>query len=266
MTGADPGGARAPANEQRTASAREDVAPLGPSAYVAELLGTFLLVFFICAVLSVQNPAGLGYTEFAVVGLVHVLLLMFLVQTLGGTSGAHFNPAVTIALASVRKIRLADAGVYVLLQLAGGIAGALVTKVLFLDEGKGVSYGATLVSDKFLQGKPLPALLAEALGAFVLVWAIMGTAVNPRGEHAWAGLVIGGTLGMAVMVFGPLTGAGFNPARSLGPALVAGKYADFWVYVVGPVAGGLVAALGYRALVIRPQGRGGGTRPVDVEP
>lgn len=259
-------GARAPENEARAAGRDDQLQPVGVPAYVAELVGTFLYAFFICSIFSLQNPAGLGYTEFAVIGLVHVFVLMFLVQTLGGTSGAHFNPAVTIALAAVRKIRLADAGVYILLQLAGGIAGALVVKVLFLDEGKGVNYGATLVSDKFLQGKPLPALLAETLGAFVLVWAIMGTAVNPRGEGAWAGLVIGGTLGMAVMVFGPLTGAGFNPARSLGPALVSGEFADFWVYVVGPVVGGLIAAFGYRALVIAPQDRGSGTRPVDVEP
>lgn len=266
MAGREAGGARAPENEARAAGRDDGLEPLGPAAYVAELLGTFLYVFFICAILSVQNPAGLGYTEFAVIGLVHVLLLLFLVQTLGGTSGAHFNPAITIALAAVRKIRLADAGVYVLLQLAGGIAGALVVKVLLLDEGKGANYGASLVSDKFLQGKPLPALLAETIGAFAVVWAIMGTAVNPRGEGAWAGLVIGGTLGMAVMVLGPLTGGSFNPARSLGPALVSGEFADFWVYVVGPIAGGLIAALGYRALVIAPQDRGGGTRPVDVEP
>lgn len=240
----------------------------GWPAFVAELIGTFLLVFFVCTIVTVNSPGGLGATDFAVIGLVHAFVLAMLIYTLGGTSGGHFNPAVTTALAAVRKIRIADALVYIVLQLAGGIAGALLTKVLLLDEGRGaVHYGAVAVSEKFLQGRALPALLAEVVGTFVLMWAIMGCAVNPRGQREWAGLVIGFALGLAVMALAPLTGAGLNPARALGPALAAdffdggGKF--LLVYVAGPVIGALLAALVYRFVVIAPADRVE-ERPVDT--
>ncbi|MBA2256710.1 MAG: aquaporin, partial [Thermoleophilaceae bacterium] len=97
-------------------------------------------------------------------------------------------------------------------------------------------------------------LIAEALGTFILMWAIMGLAVNPRGEAALAGVAIGGALGLAVMVFGPATGASLNPARWLGPAVASGEFSDFWLYLLGPVVGALAAALGYRALVLERRG------------
>jgi MIP family channel proteins len=222
-----------------------------PAAYAAELIGTFMLVFFICMVLSVDH--GLGYADFAVIGLLHAFVLMMLVYTLGNVSGAHFNPAVTTALAAMRKISPGNAVVYILLQLSGGIAGALVCKLLVIHQGRAIDYGATTISKAFLNGHVAPALLAEALGTFALMWAIMGVAVNPKGDKTVAGLVIGATLGFAVMVFGPLTGAGFNPARSFGPAIVSGKWTDFWVYVLAPVVGALVAAFVYRAVAIREE-------------
>lgn len=240
---------------------RGTVEERGTPAYVAEFVGTFLLVLFICSMISVAG--GLGVTDWAVIGLVHVFVLAMLVYTLGGTSGAHFNPAVTAALTGLRKIAPLDALIYLLVQLSGAVAAALVTKLILLDEGRGVDYGATTVSEQFLQGKPLPALLIEAIGAFVLMWAIMGTAVNPRGNKAWAGWVIGIALGLAVMVFGPLEGAGFNPARWFGPAIVANEFGDFWVYIVGPLLGALLAAFGYRYLVLEPEARGE-RRPVDT--
>jgi glycerol uptake facilitator protein len=113
------------------------------------------------------------------------------------------------------------------------------------------------VSEKILQGKALSGLLCEVIGTFVLMWAIMGVAVNPRGERAWAGWVIGLTLGGAVMVFAPLDGAGFNPARWFGPAIVSGEYADWWIYIVGPVIGAVLAGFGYKALVLDTHERTG---------
>jgi glycerol uptake facilitator protein len=236
-------------------------------AYVAEFIGTFVLVFFVCTIVTVNSAGGLGVTDFAVIGLVHVFVLAMLIYTLGGASGAHFNPAVTAALAAIRKISPADAVIYVLVQLSGAVAAALVTKVLLLDEGRGVHYGAISVSEKFLQGKALPGLLAEVIGTFVLMWAIMGCAVNPRGQRDWAGLVIGMTLGFAVMTLAPLSGAGFNPARAFGPAIVG----DFFngggqfllVYVAGPLIGALLAAFGYRFVVIDPEDKVE-KRPIDT--
>ena len=220
------------------------------SAYVAELIGTFFLVFVICAFLSLTSVSNPPLFSLESLGLIHAFVLAMLIYTLGASSGAHFNPAVTTALIMLRKIRPADGLIYIAAQLAGGIAGALICKAILLDEGAAVRYGATAVSDPLLQGSALGGLACELIGTFVLMWAIMGMAVNPLGERAFGGLVIGMTLGVAVMIFGPLTGAGFNPARSLGPALASGSFGDFWIYIVGPVAGAILAALAYVAIVM----------------
>ncbi len=103
------------------------------SAYVAELIGTFLLVLFIALVVTVNSEAGIGYTDVAVVALVHAFALMTIVATIGGTSGAHVNPAVTIALAALRKIAPVDALVYIVMQLAGAVLAVLVVKLLVQD-------------------------------------------------------------------------------------------------------------------------------------
>lgn len=243
----------------------------GPAAYIAEFIGTLLLVFFITAAVSLyvtspsqQNPNP--FIDFSVIGLVHVFLLFGLIQTLGLISGAHFNPAITATLAALRQINLVDAAIYVVAQLAGAVAGALLTKALLLDEGKAVNYGATAVSSR-LGGDIFPGMVVEALGTFFLVWVVVGVAVNPRATKEWSALAIGAALGMAVMVLAPLTGAGFNPARAFGPAIVSGEFggADNFllVYVLAPVVGALVAGFAYFNLAITPGKRGvGGAEPV----
>jgi len=236
----------------------------GPAAYIAEFIGTLLLVFFVTATVSLyvtqpsaQNPSP--FIDFSVIGLVHVLVLFVLVQTLALISGAHFNPAVTVALTAIRQIKPPDAAIYVVAQLAGAVAGALLTKALLSDEGEAINYGATVVSSR-LDGQIFPGLVAEAIGTFFLVWAIVGVAVNPRATKEWAALAIGGALGMAVMVIGPLTGAGFNPARSFGPALVAKEFNGvdtfLLVYVAGPLVGALAAAFLYFQVLIAPGKKG----------
>ena len=245
---------------------RDELARRGPEAFAAELIGTLLLVFFIGTIVSINSADGLGFTDWSVIGLLHFLLLTMLVYTVGHASGAHFNPAVTATLAALRKIHPIDGAIYVVLQFIGAILGALLVKLLLSDEGDAVGYGATEISDTFLQGKVLAGFLAELLGTFVLMWAIMGVAVNPKGARDWAGLVIGGTLGFAVMAIGPLTGAGLNPARSFGPSLVGDGEAvgDFIVaYVLGPTVGALLAGVLYTALILAPEGRVG-RRPVDT--
>jgi MIP family channel proteins len=243
----------------------------GPAAYLAEFIGTLFLVFFICAVVSlyVVQPSQTNpnpFIDFSVIGLVHVLVLFVLIQTLAVVSGAHFNPAVTAAMTALRQIKPADAGIYILAQLAGALAGALLVKGILLDEGEAVNYGATTVSDA-IDGAIFPGMVVEAIGTFFLLWAIIGVAVNPRATKEWAALAIGGALGMGVMVLAPLTGAGFNPARSFGPALVSGEwvgFADFvLVYVVGPLVGALLAAFLYFQIFIAPGKKGvGGVEPV----
>jgi glycerol uptake facilitator protein len=236
------------------------------SAYAAEFIGTFFLVFFICTILSLQHGGnGLGTTDFAVIGFIHVFALGMLIATLGGTSGAHFNPAVTITLTALRKLKPNDAVAYIVFQMLGGVAAALVVKLVLKDEGSVVNYGATGVSS--FVGTDSGAFLCELIGTFVLMWAIMGTAVNERAERSWAPWIIGGTLGMAVMAIGPLTGAGFNPARAFGPALVGDAFGGFgtfvYVYVLGPIVGALAAGILYTKLVLVDAPAGPGERPID---
>jgi glycerol uptake facilitator protein len=220
------------------------------AAYAAEGVGTFLLVFFICAVLSVGSASSLQL-DLAGLGLLHALVLGVLVYALAASSGAHFNPAVTAAQLAIGQIRGRDAAAYVGFQLVGGVLAALLVLLLFHDAGSSAHYGATAIDGEVVAGgSPWLGLIAEAIGTFMLMWAVMAVAVNPRGEKHFAGLVIGGALGLAVMVVGPATGAGVNPARWLGPALASGTYSDFWIYIIGPVAGALLAAFAYRALVL----------------
>ena len=243
----------------------------GPSAYIAEFVGTFALVLFVTMAVTLyvtpatpQNP--LPFIDFSVIGLVHVFVLFMLISTLAVASGAHFNPAVTLALATLRQISPADAAIYIVTQLAGGVAGALVTKALLSDEGDGVNYGAVSVSNR-LDGDIFPGMIAEGIGTFFLVWVIVGVAVNPNAAKDWAALAIGATLGLGVMVIGPLTGASFNPARAFGPALVSGEFggADVFllVYVLAPVIFGVLAAVAYFNIYIAPGKKGeGGMEPV----
>ena len=238
-----------------------------PDAFVAEFVGTLLLVLFICTIVVMNSAGGLGFTDWSVIGLVHFLLLAMLIHTLGGVSGGHFNPAVTITLGALRKIAWPDAGVYIVLQVLGGLAGALIVKLLLDQEGQPANFGAPAVSEQFLEGKAISGFFVEAIGTFALMWAIMGVAVSSQGARDWAGLVIGGTLGFAVMCFGPLTGAGLNPARAFGPALVGGAFngaGEFIVaYVLGPIVGALAAGMLYTAGIIGPEGRLA-RRPVDT--
>jgi glycerol uptake facilitator-like aquaporin len=120
------------------------------------------------------------------VALVHTLILMAMVNAIGSISGCHVNPAVTVALAAIRKISGRDAGVYIACQLAGGICAALLVRLVFSARGGLVDFGTPAVNPAFLHGgRTLLALLCEALGAFVLMWAVMGTAVNPPRRRAW---------------------------------------------------------------------------------
>jgi glycerol uptake facilitator protein len=248
-----------------------EVQDRGPAAYIAEFIGTMLLVFFITAVVSLYvavptkvNPTP--FTDFSVIGIVHAFLLFALIQTLALISGAHFNPAVTAVMTMLRQIKPPDAAVYVVAQLAGAVAGALLTKLLLEDEGKAVDYGITSVSAR-LNEAILPGMVIEGLGTFFLVWVILGVAVNPRATKEWAALAIGAALGMLVMVLAPLTGAGFNPARSFGPAIVSGEFngaADFLlVYILAPLIGAVISGFAYLNLIHAPGQKGlGGAEPV----
>lgn len=219
----------------------------GLAAYLAELIGTFLLVFFIASVVvlfvSTGNQAQFG-SDFAVVGLVHAFLLFGLVVMFGVVSGGHFNPAVTLAAAAIKRISPIDAAIYMLAQLSGGVLGALLVKGLLLDEGRATNYGAAQVSA--LLGSNFQGAIIEAIGTFCLVLVILAAVFSKKSFKEWAPLAMGTTLGFIVMVGGPLTGGSFNPARWFGPALVANEWGGVWPYLVGPIVGSLLAAAVFR--------------------
>src|SRR3954453_1354641 len=255
----------APTPEPARDTVVDTYVPRGPAAYVAELVGTFGLVFAITMVVSLYvtvppaNSPVQPFIDWSVIGMAHAFILFMLIQTLAVVSGAHFNPAVTVSLAAIRQIRPPEAVVYIILQLAGAVLATLLTKALISDEGAAVNYGAPMVSARLNHSIFLGAI-AEAVGTFFLVWAIVGVAVNPRGLKDWAGLSIGTTLGFLVMIFGPLTGGSLNPARAFGPALVGHAFDGIghfaWVYVVGPIVGGAVAALLYTYVFTTPGKKG----------
>jgi MIP family channel proteins len=233
------------------------VAPLGrPAAYAAELIGTFGLVLFIVLVLTVALSGlhGGASPDWVLVGLVHAIALTLLIAALGAASGGHFNPAVTVGMLSTRRIGLRDASAYVVMQVAGAVLAVLLVKTLMNSAAAAVHFGAPKIAvGQFLDGSAWKGMVAEAVGTFFLMWAIMATAVNTRGNRASAPFVIGATLGLAVMCIAPLTGAGLNPARAFAPALWGGfGPAGDWLltFIVGPVVGAVLAAQVYSALFI----------------
>jgi MIP family channel proteins len=214
---------------------------------VAELIGTLALVFIGAgAVVVAAGGAGSGLLG---VALAHAMVLGVMVSSFGHISGGHFNPAVTISVWVAGKIETARAGVYIVAQLVGAVAGAgLLRWVMPKEAWQNAHLGATLVSN--LTGSR--AALLEAILTFFLVITVFAVAIDDRGVFkSLAGLPIGLVLGFDILVGGPLTGASMNPARSFGPALVGGTWTDFWVYVVGPVLGGLIAASLYSFLFLR---------------
>ncbi len=226
----------------------------GLAAYLAELIGTFLLVFFVTSVVvlfvSTGEQASFG-SDFAVIGLVHAFLLFGLIVMFGVVSGGHFNPAVTLAAAAIKRIAPIDALIYILAQLSGGVLGALLCKGLLLDEGRATNYGAATMSG--ILGGNFQGMILEAIGTFCLVLVILAAVFSRKSFKEWAPLAIGTTLGFIVMVGGPLTGGSFNPARWFGPALVAGEWGDVWPYLLGPIVGSLLAAGVFR-FVLEPGG------------
>jgi MIP family channel proteins len=224
----------------------------GLAAYIAELLGTLVLTFFITSVIVLYVASGQNAqfgSDFAVVGLTHAFVLFALIISIGVASGGHFNPAVTAAFIALRRIDPIDGLVYMLAQLSGGVLGALLTKGFLLDEGRATSYGAAQPSN-LIDGSKFDAALLEGIGTLMLVLTVLAVALNPE-IRRWAALAIGSALGFIVMVFGPLTVAAVNPARWFGPALVGDEFAGVWPYVVGPLVGAVLAAVIYR-FVIEP--------------
>jgi MIP family channel proteins len=205
---------------------------------LAEGFATFALVFAGCGAVVADTRSG-GALGTVGVGLVFGLIIMVMVYATGHLSGAHINPAVTVAFTLTRHFPARDALAYVGAQLAGAVAGALV--LLAAWPGTPARLGATAPSID-VGG----ALLYEVVMSAFLMFVIMAVATDTRAVGAAAAIAIGGTVGLDALFGGPVTGASMNPARSFGPALAAGEWRDFWIYVAGPLAGAALGALCYQ--------------------
>lgn len=210
----------------------------GPK-FLAELIGTFALIFFGAgAILQHDATQAVGVTGIAVA---HGLAILVGIYAFGHVSGGHFNPCVTFGMAVTKRVSWGDAVTYWIAQLAGASLGAWVLSLAY-PGGGGVQLGTPALAPSV---SPLLGMALEAVMAFMLVIVIFGSAVDPRAPKGFAGLAIGFTLIGNILMGGSLTGASFNPARAFGPALMAGYWQDHWLYWVGPMLGGAVAALLY---------------------
>jgi aquaporin NIP len=202
----------------------------------AELIGTFALVFVGCGAIMVDAETGsLGQVG---VALAFGLVIAVMVAAAGPISGGHFNPAVTLALWLARELPGGRAAGYAAAQVAGALAGAALLRASLGDVA---SVGATQPS-----GSAGEAFLWELVLTFFLLFVIAAVATGARPEPAvTAGLAVGGTIAMASLAGGPVSGASLNPARSLGPALVSGELGSLWVYLTAPPVGGVLGAFAY---------------------
>ncbi len=211
--------------------------------FAAEFVGTFALVFVVVGSIMVSAQSGL-----VGIALAYGLVVGVMFAAVSQVSGGHFNPAITFGFLVTRRLSVANAVIHWCAQLLGAVTAALMLRVVFpaaADLSGGVP---TLNSGMSTFG----GLVLEAILTFFLVWVVFGVAVDPRSTHRpIAGLAIGLTITIDVLIGGPLTGAAVNPARAFGPQLVEGVWSDGWLYYAGPLAGAATAALLYDLLYLR---------------
>jgi aquaporin Z len=217
-------------------------------AYFAESFGTFVLVLFGCGAAVISGSLIAAAIAFG-------LVIVAMAYSIGGISGCHINPAVSLAMLLQKKLSLKDFGFYVLFQIIGAFLGSLV---LMLILNSNLNLGANAVNENFIgaQGTMgvLVGLLVEVILTFVFIFAILG--VTDKAENKLiAGLVIGLTLTLVHILGINLTGTSVNPARSIAPAILQGGIAlnQLWIFIVGPLLGSALATCTYRCLTGCPK-------------
>ncbi len=205
----------------------------------AEMIGTFALVFAGCGAIMVDRLTGGSITTLGI-ALTFGLVIMVMIYATGHISGAHFNPSVTLAFAATGHFSWRDVPAYVGAQLVAALLAASMLKALL---GPVADLGATLPS-----GSAAQSLMFEVILTFFLMFVIASVATDGRAVGSMAGFAIGGTVALDAIFGGPISGASMNPARSLGPAVAAGRLDSIWIYVAGPVLGALAGAFAYRGI------------------
>jgi aquaporin TIP len=210
-----------------------------PRRSIAEALGTFALVFIGTAVIASKFYPDANFGVFGV-AVAHAIVFSVMITATMSISGGHLNPAVTIGLLVARRVDSRTAVAYIISQLVGAILASLLVKAIYpAGVTKPIALGTPAIANNILFGQ---AVTIEAILTFFLVSAVFGTCVNPDAPKV-GGFGVGMVLLFDILVGGPLTGSAVNPARAFGPALVSGQWVGQVVYWVGPILGGIVAAL-----------------------
>ena len=208
--------------------------------YACEFIGTFALVFFAAGAVMVGAVTG----DIGAIGggLISGLIITIVIYTFGHISGAHVNPALSIAAVYLGKLEKRLLPGYAAAQLAGSAAAGFA---LLGAIGRKGDMGSNL-PNVALGVTPGIAFPVELFLSFLLMWVICGTAFHEKAESSLAGVAIGATVGIEVMLMGPYAGAAMNPARAFGPYLALGDFTYFWIYVAGPILGMFAGAVVYR--------------------
>ncbi|CAN6230975.1 unnamed protein product [Urochloa humidicola] len=207
---------------------------------IAEIFGTYFLMFAGCGAVTI-NASKNGQITFPGVAIVWGLAVMVMVYAVGHISGAHFNPAVTFAFATSGRFPWRQLPAYVLAQMLGATLASGTLRLMF--GGRHEHFPGTLPT-----GSDVQSLVIEIITTFYLMFVISGVATDNRAIGELAGLAVGATILLNVLIAGPVSGASMNPARSVGPALVSGQYRSIWVYIVGPVVGAVAGAWAYNLI------------------
>ncbi|XP_074589053.1 aquaporin NIP1-1-like [Curcuma longa] len=206
---------------------------------IAEIFGTYFLIFAGCASVTVNLSKGM--ITFPGICVVWGLAVMVMVYSVGHISGAHLNPAVTIAFATCRRFPWKQVPAYVVAQLLGATLASGTLRLMF--GGRHEHFPGTIPT-----GSDVQSLVLEFIISFYLMFVISGVATDNRAIGELAGLAVGATILLNVLIAGPISGASMNPARTLGPAIVANRWTGIWVYIVGPVCGTIAGAWAYNLI------------------
>ncbi|XP_058186842.1 probable aquaporin NIP-type isoform X1 [Rhododendron vialii] len=207
---------------------------------IAEVIGTFFVIFSGCGVVVVNNLYG-GTVTFPGICVTWGLIVMVMIYSVGHISGAHFNPAVTITFAIFRRFPWWEVPIYIAAQIVGSILASGTLSVMF-DVTSKAYFGTVPV------GSDRQSLAIEIVITFLLMFVISGVATDNRAIGELAGIAVGMTIMLNVFVAGPISGGSMNPARSIGPAIVKHEYKGLWVYIVGPLLGAIAGGFAYNLI------------------
>lgn len=226
--------------------------------FISEFVGTLLLVFFGCGTAVAANKyvasvfgEGLSF-NMLLIAFAFGLILMALVYTIGRVSGSHVNPAVSIACLIDGRISVLECVYYIIAQVVGGIAGAMLLSFIFASNASLGANGYGALSALGTTTTLQVALVIELILTFIFVLVVLATT---KKENCFSGLAIGLTLTLVHIMGLPFTGTSVNPARSIGPAIITGGLAleQLWVFIVAPIVGGILAALFYKYVIATPE-------------